>query len=177
VFVGVTRRGGSSANVTITALTVGGAATTQLGEQQHPTQTGQAHSMHRLDGVTAGTADVTVTLAGSASRCGIVVWTLSNAGAATFTGASQASGTNIAVTVDAPEDGVLLAHGMSINADPGISFSAGVDQRLAQRFVDGSYYDHAGDRAYGAAQAGVSVAQVGAGGSNTILSALSVQPG
>jgi hypothetical protein len=177
VFIGVTRRGGSSADVTITALTVGGAATAQIGEQQHPTHTGQAHSMHRLDGVAAGMADVTVTLASSASRCGIVVWTVENAGVAVFAGASQASGANIALIIDAPENGVLLAHGMSIDAAPGLSFSAGVDQRLAERLVDASYYDQAGDRAYAAAQTGVSVAQVGASGVNTILSALAVQPG
>jgi hypothetical protein len=177
VFVGVTRRGGSTADVTVTALTVGGAATAQIGEQQHPTQTGQAHSMHRLDGVAAGTADVTVTLASSASRCGIVVWTVENAGTAVFVGASQASGPDIALTIDAPKDGVLLAHGMSINVDPGLSFTSGVEQRLAQRLVDASYYDHAGDRAYAAAQAGVSVAQIGTAGSNTILSVLAVQPG
>jgi hypothetical protein len=177
VFIGVTRRGGSTADVTVTALTVGGAATTQLGEQQHPTQTGQAHSMHRLDGATAGTADVTVTLAGSASRCGIVVWTVENAGAAVFVGASQASGANIALIINAPENGVLLAHGMSIDAAPGLSFSSGVDQRLAERLVDASYYDQAGDRAYAAAQTGVSVAQAGASGVNTILTALAIQSG
>jgi hypothetical protein len=177
VFVGVTRRGGSTADVTVTALTVGGAATTQLGEQQHPTQTGQSHSMHRLDGASAGTVDVTVTLAGSASRCGIVVWTVENAGAAVFAGASQASGANIALIIDAPENGVLLAHGMSIDAAPGLSFSAGVDQRLAERLVDASYYDHAGDRAYAVAQTGVSVAQAGASGANTILTALAIQSG
>jgi hypothetical protein len=175
VFVGVTRRGGSTANVTVTALTVGGAATTQLGEQQHPTQTGQAHSMHRLDGASAGTADVTVTLASSASRCGIVVWTVENAGAAVFAGASQASGATIALIIDAPENGVLLAHGMTIDAAPGLSFTSGVDQRLVERLVDASYYDHAGDRAYAAAQTGVSVAQTGTAGANTILSALAVQ--
>jgi hypothetical protein len=177
VFVGVTRRGGSTADVTVTALTVGGAATTQLGEQQHPTQTGQSHSMHRLDGASAGTADVTVTLASSASRCGIVVWTVENAGAAVFAGASQASGATIALIIDAPENGVLLAYGMTIDAAPGLSFSAGVDQRLAERLVDASYYDHAGDRAYAVAQTGVSVAQAGASGANTILTALAIQSG
>ena len=176
VFIGVTRRGGSTADVSVTALTVGGAAATQIGERQHPTQTGQAHSMHRLDDVSAGMADVTVTLASAASRCGIVVWTLDNAGAAVFASASQASGASIAVTIDAPADSVVLAHGMCIDADPGISFTAGVDQRLAQRLVDASYYDQAGDRAYGVAQAGVSVAQTGTGGVNTILTMLAVGP-
>jgi hypothetical protein len=65
---------------------------------------------------------------------------------------------------------------MCIDADPGISFTAGVDQRLAQRLVDASYYDQAGDRAYGVAQAGVSVAQTGTGGVNTILTMLAVGP-
>jgi hypothetical protein len=176
VFVGVTRRGSASANVTVTALTISGAATTQIGEQRHPTETGQAHSMHRFDGASAGTVDVTVTLAGSASRCGIVVWTVENAGMTTFTGNSQAAGPNITLTIDAPADGVLLAHGMSIASAPGLSFSDGVDQRLAERLVDASYYDQAGDRAYPTAQAGVSVAQIGTNGANTILSALAVHP-
>jgi hypothetical protein len=176
VFVGVTRRGGSTSNVAVTSLTVGGAATTQIGERQHPTQTGQSHSMHRLNGASAGTVTVTVTLASSASRCGIVVWTLDNAGTAVFSSGSLVGSAAISVTANAPAKGVLLAHGMTIDAAPGLSFTSGVDQRLAQRLVDASYYDQAGDRAYGAAQTGVSVAQSGASGTNTILSVLAVSP-
>ena len=160
----------------VTSLTVGGAATTQIGERQHPTQTGQSHSMHRLNGASAGTVTVTVTLASSASRCGIVVWTLDNAGTAVFSSGSLVGSAAISVTANAPAKGVLLAHGMTIDAAPGLSFTSGVDQRLAQRLVDASYYDQAGDRAYGAAQTGVSVAQSGASGTNTILSVLAVSP-
>jgi hypothetical protein len=176
VFVGVTRRGGSTADVTISALTIGGVAATQIGEQQHISQTGQSHSMHRLDGVSAGTADVVLTIASNAARCGIVVWTLDNAGTAVFAGGALVGSPNITVTADAPEDGVLLAHGMCIASPPGISFTAGVDQRLAEREVDTGYFDQAGDRAYATAQAGVSVTQTGTAGTNTILTVLAVSP-
>ncbi len=47
---------------------------------------------------------------------------------------------------------------------------------MAQRLVDASYYDQAGDRAYGTAQTGVTVAQAGTSGTNTILSVLAVAP-
>jgi hypothetical protein len=132
--------------------------------------------MHRLDGVSAGTADVVLTIASNAARCGIVVWTLDNAGTAVFAGGALVGSPNITVTADAPEDGVLLAHGMCIASPPGISFTAGVDQRLAEREVDTGYFDQAGDRAYATAQAGVSVTQTGSGGTNTILAVLAVSP-
>lgn len=181
VFVGVTRRGGSSEDVSVTALTVGGQAASQIGEQERGGQTGQRHSFHRLDGVDAGPVDIVVDFApNSPSRCGIVVWTVANAGMVSFVGAETSASLGLNAEINMAADSVLLAHGMAINPAPGLSFSAGVDQRLAEREVDGSYYDQAGDRTYATAQTGVSVTQSASASasSNTgvILTLLAVAP-
>ncbi len=181
VFVGVTRRGGSSEDVSVTSLTIGGQAASQIGEQARAGQTGQRHSFHRLDGVSAGATDIVVDFSpNSPSRCGIVVWTVENAGMTSFVGAETSTSLELSAGIDMAADGVLLAHGMAINTAPGLSFSAGVDQRLAEREVDGSYYDQAGDRAYASAATGVTVTQsaTAGAGSNTgvILTLLAVAP-
>lgn len=181
VFVGVTRRGGSSEDVSVVSLTIGGQATSQVGEQERAGQTGQRHSFHRLDGVSAGTAEIVVDFSpNSPSRCGIVVWTVENAGTAGFVGAETSASLELSAEIDMAADGVLLAHGMAINTAPGLSFSAGVDQRLAEREVDANYYDQAGDRAYASAETGVTVTQSASASSSSntgvILTLLAVAP-
>lgn len=186
VFVGVTRRGSSGEDVSIVDLTVGGVSATLIGEQIRQSssggsqQIGQRMTMMRLDGVSAGSPDISVVFASSPSRCGIVVWAVENAGAAVFSSAARIDDLPISLTADAPADGLLLAHGMAVTGAPGLSFSSGVDQRMPERQIEASYFDQAGDRAFATAQSGVLVAQAATGvdttGTNVILTVLSVAP-
>lgn len=182
ILVGATGRG-SIDNLQVSSLTIDGTPASLVGittgnGAASGSLSRQQMSMHALAGSTAGTADIEVTFTVASSRCGIVVWTLDNAGTMSF-GAALSGGTGADITgsIDVPSDGMLLAHAMVISSTTPFVLGGGVDERMPRREVDASYHDMAADRAYPIAATGVGVTLDIDTGTNTTLALLAVAPG
>jgi hypothetical protein len=182
VLIGATGRG-SIDNLQVTSLTIDGTPANLVGLTTGNGATSgslsrQQMSMHRLSGMTAGQVDIEVTFNVASSRCGIVVWTLENAGTMAFGSApSGGTGVDITASIDVPADGMLLAHTMVISSTTPFALVGGVDERMPRREVDASYHDMAADRAYPVAETGVDVTLDIDTGTNTTLALVAVASG
>lgn len=154
VIVSVAHRAGDTA----TAVTLGGAAMSQVGSASDGTQ---GISVWRLDAQSAGTADVAVTLAIQAQRCCVAVWTVAGAGAAAASfDIAPVNDVNTA-SVSATSGGVILAHSYAVNsavALPSMTFTNATPVDLGggvfveELAVDENVFHGLADRATSATQ-------------------------
>ncbi len=173
--IGVSARG-SGGGVGFSAVTVDGQAATPIGAALTDTAVNQSQNFFALDGVSAGTVDITVTLSKAVSRCGVHVWTLEGGdlGAAVKAQAFSGSATGSA-SVDVPENGAVLALGTVVTPSAPELVWAGLTERQPWTDYGDTYGAGTADALFASAAPGHQVSAA-FGGALGMLAVLAVPP-
>ncbi|MEM8792722.1 MAG: fibronectin type III domain-containing protein [Pseudomonadota bacterium] len=182
VFIGVTFRGGGGNEVT--SVTLDGTPVT-LVSSSGKVQNQQEISIWRIDGQTAGTGEVVVTMAANTSRCGIGVWSVAGAGVVETVFDISPAADVVDGTVNAVADGVLLAYASAIDAvndPPAFTFTnvtpvdLGGGLLVEELGTNESYFHGLADRETTASQAETVTMSTPADSSLQMLALVAISP-
>lgn len=147
VFFAVTTRArtGDTPNAT---LTVNGSAAQLVGFQSASTGSQQRTFFFRANGVAGPTANVVVSFNVSTLRCGVVTWSVSGAGSASFFSTSAGSVDALSRTVDVPAGALVLGHATAVPSNGAGLIWYGLDQDVSGREVSPDYAHSAASRRF-----------------------------
>ncbi len=146
VFVAVTMRG--SGDPELTSVTVNGAAASLVGRREAATGGQQETGIYRANGVAGPIATVVVNVSSQADRCGIVAWSVSGAGSASFFSTSDGSVDTLSTSLDVPAGALVLGHATTVPSNGSGLVWYGLDQDISGREVSSNYAHTAASRLF-----------------------------
>ncbi len=155
IIVGVSSGAGSSA--TISSLTIGGNAATQVAFLDGTVSLSMISAIYILQVDTGTTATIVVTFSGSRSSCGVGVWAAYDlqSSTATFTGTSSGSPPSVG-SVSCNAGGVIVAQSIVYAGSTPTFTWSGLTERFDEQLVSQVAQTGASD-AFASAQSGVTV--------------------
>lgn len=156
IVVGVFNR--SAGAVTVSSVTVGGTACTQLVtlDGDSGANTSRADLWITNSAITSGTtADIVITFSGTPARHGYVAWAVTSIGSTTASATSSSSADPSTTTINISAGGVAIGLGFS-GLDGTTSTPTGLTENVDASFGSSSSYTGL-SKAFAAAQTGLSV--------------------